>query len=214
MESFTRLYLLRHGEVESRYHRVFGGTIDMELSPLGHEQVQGLADYLRSHPPDSIFASPMKRVQQTLAPLAKQTGKLANVLTGLREVDFGDWTGLSWDQVMDRYQVSAFEWLEQLEAGAIQGAESTALFRERIEFCLREILLECPNQNVAVVCHGGVIRMFLSVLLGLPFRKMGAFDIEYASVTRVLVRPGKVEVELLNFTPWKDLPRAAALPTP
>lgn len=41
----TRLYLLRHGEVESRHHRVFGGKIDMELSPLGHDQVKAATNY-------------------------------------------------------------------------------------------------------------------------------------------------------------------------
>lgn len=214
MDPFTRLYLIRHGEVATRYHRVFGGRIDMELSPQGHEQVQALADYFQHHPPDSIYASPMQRAQQTLAPLAEQSKKTPMALTGLREVDFGDWTGLSWDQVMERYQISAFHWLEQLDTGGIAGAESTAHFRERIEFCLRQILLESPHKSVAVVCHGGVIRMALAILLDIPFRRMNAFDIEYASVTKVLVRPARVEVELLNFAPWRDLPRAAAPKAP
>ena len=43
MESPTRLYLIRHGEVEERYHRVFGGRIDMDLSPLGSEQAAAVA---------------------------------------------------------------------------------------------------------------------------------------------------------------------------
>ena len=50
MSEPTRLYLLRHGEVEAKYHRVFGGKIDMELSPLGHDQVKALADYFQRHP--------------------------------------------------------------------------------------------------------------------------------------------------------------------
>jgi hypothetical protein len=39
----------------------------------------------------------------------------------------------------------------------------------------------------------------------LPFVRMNCFDIEYASITKVLWRPGRVEIELLNFTPWRDL---------
>ena len=205
MNNPTRLYLIRHGEVEARYHRVFGGKIDMELSPLGHEQVKAAADYLQRHPPHVMYASPMKRVQQTLAPLAKWTGLTPVILPGLREVDFGEWTGLSWEQVYERFKVSAFDWLNQLETGSIAQAESTADFRKRLDEALRQILTESPNKEIAVIAHGGTIRMLLALILDLPFTKMSAFDIEYASITRVKITPNKTEVELLNFTPWRDL---------
>ena len=205
MDSPTRLYLLRHGEVEARYHRVFGGKIDMELSPLGLEQVQALADYFHRHPPHVMYASPMKRVQQTLAPLAQQTGLQPTVLKDLREVDFGEWTGLSWDQVAERFKVSAFNWLDQLEIRGIKGTETTEDFRARVNAGLQQILTESAHKEIAVICHGGVIRMLLSLLLDLPFTKMAAFDIEYASITRVKISPAKTEVELLNFAPWRDL---------
>lgn len=205
MENPTRLYLLRHGEVEARYHRVFGGKIDMELSPLGHQQVQALADYFRRHPPHVMYASPMKRVRQTLAPLASQTGLSPIVLPGLREVDFGVWTGLSWDQVYERHQVSAFDWLNQLEAGTIAEAETTADFRARVDDAFRQILAESACKEIAVVAHGGVIRMLLAIILDLPFARMSAFDIEYASITKISLRPGKTEIELMNFAPWRDL---------
>jgi broad specificity phosphatase PhoE len=205
MSSATRLYLLRHGEVEARYHRVFGGRIDMELSPLGHEQVKAAADYFQRHPPHVMYASPMKRVQQTLAPLAKWTGLQPIILPGLREVDFGAWTGLSWDQVYERHKVSAFDWLNQLETGSIAEAESTGEFRARVDEALRQMLEQSPNKEIAVVAHGGTIRMLLALILDLPFTKMAAFDIEYASITRVKIVPNKTEVELLNFTPWRDL---------
>lgn len=205
MKAPTRLYLLRHGEVESRYHKVFGGKIDMELSPLGHDQVKAAAGYFRRHPPEVMYASPMKRVQQTLAPLAHWTGLKPIVLPGLREVDFGAWTGLSWDEVYQRFQVSAFDWLNQLELGAIAEAESTAEFRRRVDEALRQMLSHSPNKEIAVVAHGGTIRMLLALILDLPFTKMAAFDIEYASITKVKISEHKTEVELLNFTPWRDL---------
>jgi broad specificity phosphatase PhoE len=205
MNSPTRLYLVRHGEVEARYHRVFGGRIDMELSPLGHEQVKAAADYFQRHPPHVMYASPMKRVQQTLAPLAQWTGLTSVILSGLREVDFGEWTGLSWEQVYERFKVSAFDWLTQLETGSIAQAESTADFRQRVDEALRKILTESPNKEIAVIAHGGTIRMLLALILDLPFTKMSAFDIEYASITKVKIQPNKTEVELLNFTPWRDL---------
>jgi hypothetical protein len=46
----------------------------------------------------------------------------------------------------------------------------------------------------------------LAILLDLPLPKTSAFDIEYASVTQVSVQPGRCEIKLLNFTPWRDAP--------
>ncbi len=205
MFSPTRIFFIRHGEVEAAYHRVFGGTIDMELSSFGHEQARSMAEYLQRHPFDAIYASPMKRVQQTLTGLVELQNKVATILPGLREVDFGDWTGLSWEQVNEKFQVSAFAWLEQLEQGEISGAERMPHFRARVDGALQQILSEQREKNVAVVCHGGVIRMALSIALNLPFRQTAGFDIEYASITVLDWLPDKVVVQLLNFTPWRDI---------
>lgn len=206
MVSPTRLFLLRHAEVEERYHRVFGGRIDMELSPRGHAQAAGLADYLKRVRLDAIYASPMKRVQQTLHPLRTHHPPAPIVLDDLREVDFGAWTGLRWEEVHERFNLSAFDWLDHLDRAAIPEAESARTFRERVEPCLRKILHEADGRSVAVACHGGVIRMLLSILLDLPIRQMAKFEVDYASLTQIDYLPHKTEVQLLNFTPWRDLP--------
>src|SRR5215469_5122061 len=85
----TRLLLIRHGEVEISYHHKFGGWIDMNLSPNGRRQAQVLAKYLSHKTIDAIYASPMKRVQQTLAPTLKLNGHDQTVMNGLKEINFG-----------------------------------------------------------------------------------------------------------------------------
>jgi broad specificity phosphatase PhoE len=204
MQTHTTLFLVRHAEVEAKYQRVFGGKIDMNLSPLGHEQAGALAKWLKRQPLDAVYASPMKRVQQTLAPFANHGASKPVILPNLHEVDFGDWTGLSWEQVQEKFGIGAFQWLDQLELGAIPNAENTRTYRARIEPCLQTILQQSPQQNIAVFCHGGVIRMLLAILLELPLPKMGAFEIDYASVTKVCLFPHKTEVQLLNFAPWRE----------
>ncbi|MSR42559.1 MAG: histidine phosphatase family protein [Pedosphaera sp.] len=200
----TRLYLLRHGEVEARYQRVFGGRIDMELSPHGHAQAAALAKFLERVAFDAIYASPMKRAQQTLAPLAGQYLRKPVILPDLREMDFGVWTGLKWSEVQERHDVSVHQWLEQLDKGTVPEAESTAETRARVEPCLQRILTESQGKTVAVVCHGGIVRTLLALLLDLPIVKTAAFEIDYASLTVVDHRPNKVDLQLLNFTPWRD----------
>jgi broad specificity phosphatase PhoE len=201
----TRLLLLRHGEVEERFHRVFGGRIDMDLSPRGHEQAAALATHLRRRTIDVVYVSPMRRAQQTLAPLASHCAIPATVVPGFREVDFGDWTGLTWEQVHSRYQISAFEWLDLIHRGGITNAETGETFRARVEPPLRQIVEEHAGKTVAIVCHGGVVRMMLSILLELPLPKLASFEIDYASLTQVERHAHKTEVTLLNFAPWRDL---------
>lgn len=201
----TRLLLIRHGEVEVRYQGIFGGRIDMNLSPRGKRQARTLAHYLQAKTIDAVYASPMKRVQQTLAPTLKLGGHRQTVFEDLREIDFGDWTGLNWLAVRDKFKFAVHEWLDQIEHPGAPNGESGKTFRQRLEPCLRTIIARHPGENVAVFCHGGVIRMLLAILLDLPLPKTNSFEVEYASITQVALHPHLAEIELLNFTPWRDL---------
>jgi broad specificity phosphatase PhoE len=201
----TRLLLIRHAEVEASYQGVFGGRIDMDLSPRGHDQAAALARYLHEKPLSAIYASPMKRVQQTLAPFLRNGAPKPVILPDLREVDFGDWTGLSWEQVQAKFGVSAFSWLDRLECGGIANAECGETFRERVEPCLERILADHAGEQVAIFCHGGVIRMVLSILLHWPLSSMAMFEIEYASLTQIALLPHKPRLQLLSFAPWRDM---------
>ena len=201
----TRLYLIRHAEVEEPYQRVFGGRLDMGLSPRGLEQAAMLAAYLRDLRFAGIYASPMKRVQQTVAPWLATNGHRPVTWDGLREVDFGAWTGCTWEEVRVRFGKHASDWLQELEAGGIPEAERPDQYRGRVAECLDQILARHPGEAVAIACHGGVVRMALAHLLDLPLPKLVHFEIDYASVTVVEHRPRRAEVQLLNYTPWREL---------
>jgi len=203
--AITRLWLIRHAEVEVRYQKTFGGRIDMNLSPRGRRQAEMLAAHLQGKTIDAVYASPMKRVQQTLAPLLKNGAPSPTVLPGLREVDFGDWTGYNWFEVQKKFGVHPYDWLDQIGRGAVPHGESGDQFRARVEPCLFDIIGRHPGGTAAIFCHGGVIRMILAILLELPLPKTNSFEIEYASVTQVALHPHLNEIELLNFTPWRDL---------
>ena len=208
----TRLYFIRHGEVEHRYHRIFGGSrIDMELSPLGHQHAQALSDWFRDSPLDAVYLSPMRRVQQTAQPLLKARAISPVVMPDLREVDFGDWTGFGWYDIQEKFGVHAFDWLELLENGGMPNGESGASLLGRVRPCLSAILHDNPHRNVAVVCHGGIVRVMLSLLLEIPISRMAHFNVDYGSVTIVELQPEKkhaIEIELLNFCPLTDRPGA------
>jgi len=92
-----------------------------------------------------------------------------------------------------------------LDGGALDGLAYTPDAGPALE----RILRGSAGQRVAVYAHGGVIRMALSILLDLPLRKFEHFEIDYASATWLDIgeikagRP-RTEIQLLNFTPWRD----------
>jgi len=202
----TRLLLVRHAEVEVRYHKIFGGKIEMNLSPRGHEQARILAKFLHAKKLDAIYASPMKRVQQTLAPFLCNGAPQQTIIPDLREVDFGDWTGLNWEQVCEKFKLLTHEWLDHIERGVAPNGENGPQFRARVDPCLREIIKKHPGETIGIFCHGGVIRMILAILLKIPLPRTNMFEIEYAGITQIALLPNHAEIELLNFTPWRDCP--------
>ena len=181
--------------------------MDINLSARGRAQARILARFLHGKKIAAIYASPMRRVQQTLAPYLRNNAPAQTVLPGLQEVDFGDWTGYNWTEVRRKFGVHPFDWLDEIELGAVPNGENGIQFRSRVESCLFKIIRRHPGQTVAIFCHGGVIRMILAILLELPLPKTNAFEIEYTSVTQVALRAELNEVELLNFTPWRDWKR-------
>lgn len=201
----TQLYLIRHGEVEERYHKVFGGCrIDMGLSEQGQRQARAIAQWLKDTPLDGLYASPMRRVQETLAPLAEATCLKPVIIPSLREVDFGDWTGYRWEGVQEHFGVSAFDWLELIEDAGIPNGENGRELAHRVQPALEKILHDNPHRRVAVFCHGGIIRVILALLLGQPLKHMAHFNIDYGSLSVVEIQPEKkhaFEIELLNYCP-------------
>jgi broad specificity phosphatase PhoE len=121
-------------------------------------------------------------------------------------VDFGGWTGMNWEQVAEKFNLLTHDWLDHIEQGIVPNGESGPQFRERVEPCVRQIIAKHPGQTVGVFCHGGVIRMILSIVLDLPLPNTNMFEIEYAGMTQIALWPGHAEIELLNFAPWRDAP--------
>lgn len=175
----------------------------MNLSARGHQQAAVLAKWLNNEPLDAIYASPMKRVQQTLAPFTNNGGSTPVILEDLREMDFGDWTGLNFQEVEKKFGVGAHLWLDQFDQGLIPNAEKSGGCRARVGNSLKTMLAQHPRKRIAVFCHGGVIRMMLGILLDLPLPKTASFEIDYASVTRVDIRPCRTEVQYLNLAPCR-----------
>lgn len=102
MKKPTIIILLRHGEVKNE-RSVFYSQQDVYLSDFGKKQSLALVDRLKGVPFSKVFSSDLSRCLFIVKAIAGERGLAVEVRSGLREVDFGHWSGLSWNAVEARY---------------------------------------------------------------------------------------------------------------
>src|SRR5260221_11463680 len=95
----TRLWFMRHGEVEAPYVGTFVGRTEVNLSPLGRHQAEAIAPYLEDAPVDAIVSSPRKGALDTRAPLARARGVILTECNGFTEMEYGEWESLVWHEI-------------------------------------------------------------------------------------------------------------------
>ncbi len=158
-----RLVLVRHGEtVGGSTIRLFGAT-DLELSELGRSQARRVAAALVGEGFEAVYASPMRRAVE-FAALALP-GRIPTLVPGLREIDFGDWEGLTWDEVAARDPEGYRRCRIEGAGFTYPGGDSRRGFRERIAAAVPDLFAGTATRVVAVL-HKGVIKSVLATLLG------------------------------------------------
>jgi alpha-ribazole phosphatase len=159
----TGLLFIRHAETDMA--GTFCGHSDPPINARGQKQVAHIVSSLMPETFDEIYSSDLRRAVETAASLS-QTSAVSVTTTGsLREIHFGDWEGLTWKEIESRDAEYARQWIEAFPALPAPNGEPFASFEARV---LREVnhLLSLANtRRIAVVTHGGVMRVVLRTLL-------------------------------------------------
>lgn len=187
----TRLFLIRHGITEWNMQKRYCGRKDVSLSGEGRAQAVKLRAKLKSISFDRIYCSDRKRALQTREILFGKAPFLK--VKGLREINFGALEGLKHSAIMKKYPEVYREWLSDPYKGRIPGAETMQDFRKRVRGVINKIIRDNRGKTVAVVCHGGVIAMFVSSAL--KSRDFWKFVPLPASVTVIEYERGKIWVK-------------------
>ncbi len=158
-----RLTLVRHGQSVSNRAGRWQGQGDSPLSELGRAQAAALGRRLEGTSFDRVIASDLSRAADTAAAL----GREVQLDPSWRELDLGRWEGLTREEVARRWpdEVAALRAGEDIPVG---GAESWGDLARRTAAALDALRARCPDEDVLLVAHGGVIITLLSQLLGVP----------------------------------------------
>jgi broad specificity phosphatase PhoE len=152
----TQLLLVRHGETDWNRERRFQGHADPPLNDAGRKQARELAETLAGEGIEAIYTSDLQRARETAEILAARFGSEVVALRELREIDVGDWQGLTWPEIEERYPDGAARW--HRDGHGWDGGETYDQLGERIVAALRVIAERHPGQRVLVVGHGGTVR--------------------------------------------------------
>jgi alpha-ribazole phosphatase/probable phosphoglycerate mutase len=165
-----RVVLVRHASANGQGR--FLGQRDAPLSAVGRRQLPALVEKLKPYPVEAIYCSDLSRTRTTAAAVARRRGIVPDGRAQLREMHFGDWEGLSWDRVAERFPALAKRWVSGRSTVTVPGGEPMARFKARVTRELKRIVSAGPGRCVVVVTHAGVIRVALGAALGLDDRHL------------------------------------------
>ncbi len=196
-----KIYLVRHGEVLwNRLKSAYCGFTDLELNEHGIEQAECVAERLADEPLAAVYSSDLSRARDTAAAVAARHGLAPATDPQLREVNYGEWEGVSEEEVARRWPEIYPAWKRGAERVRIPGGETFGELRERIVSALTRIAEQHEEETVAVVAHKSANRVFLCALLGMPASEYRRIGQDNAAINAVHYASGRWRVDLINDT--------------
>jgi alpha-ribazole phosphatase/probable phosphoglycerate mutase len=187
----TRLWLIRHGEALA--------GIDAGLSGKGQAQMARAAEYLKAEHIAAIYTSPLSRALESARIMAG--GLPVEVIPDLREIDFGDFEGLAYDEIAARYPELYRQWMETPTEVRFPNGETFSEMRVRVLRAFDAIRRERAGQTAVIVSHAGVNRILIAWALEMPDRCLFRLGQDYAAMNLLTFIGEFPSVQLLNVTP-------------
>ena len=196
--------LLRHGDTRLTPERRFSGVGrgDPGLSPTGRDQVRRAAAsaLLQGGTFAEVLSSPMIRCQETAEIIAMKLGVAVRVDPELREMDFGAWEELTFDEVQDRYPEDLRRWLQSASAPPTGSSETFAALVDRMGTAAARFASRYAGASVLAVTHVTPVKALVAHALGAPPSALFHMELSSACFSRISYTGADASVRLLNDT--------------
>jgi probable phosphoglycerate mutase len=194
--------LVRHGQTAWNAQKRFMGQLDIPLDETGRAQVAALGNRLKDEHVDMIYASDLSRAWDTALAIQSRLASRADVKpeSRLREMDFGNWQGLTYAEIQERDPQNLAHWEEDRLHHAPPNGETLLAFSERVVSAYREWCIAHTEQKILLVGHGGSLQLLLAHALGLSPDKFWQLHLSNASLTDLRVYDSGAILNLLNDT--------------
>ena len=199
MNRLNRLYLVRHGQIVNYEKIPVCGYTDVDLTEVGILQGERLAERLRLTALKAIYSSDLQRSVRGARIIARHHDVPLYQRSDLREIYFGDWEGLTLEEIRMRFP----DELEKRKNGLTTfqppgGGESIEHLDKRVSACLNKIFEEQHGNDFLIVGHGAVNRVILCRALGLDLARMFALQQNYGCLNIVDYYADTTLVRLMN----------------
>ena len=193
----TTIYLIRHGETVDADSRRYKGHIDVPLSENGIKQLERLATYLvqnsklktclpagkaQNSKLKAIYCSGLSRALKSAEIIAGPYGIKPVIVEDLKERSFGAWEGMTFDEIKEKWPDAFNAWAENpLKFSPMEG-ENTLEVKERAMRAFNEIIKNHKDEEIAIVSHGGITRVILCEMLGMPLENIFRIEQDFAAL--------------------------------
>lgn len=193
-----RIFLIRHGQTLWNHSMRYQGHMDIPLSDVGLEQARLLGERLRSEKLAAVYASDLSRARNTAQWVADPHGLPVQIAPELREMNFGQWEGLTFKEIQARFPEIATSWIKA--PGKVQPPEGESFIHLQERACkiIKGIASRHLHESVAVVSHGGTIRAILCGLLGLDLKRIFCFRQDNGAMNVIDFYDEEIIIERLN----------------
>jgi len=201
--SETTILLARHGATGSNLARPYilqGRGVNFELDPLGVQQAEALAAELKDAPITAVYASPLKRSQETAAIAAKPHHLTPVIIEDITEAETGEWEGLSWDKIAAGWPKEKAAHDDDPSKQGYPGGESFLDVRNRCIPAFQTLADKHAGETILIVGHNVVNRVSLADWMGIPIRYSRRLPQNNAAYNVILFPHGKVHVQTVNVT--------------
>ncbi len=195
-----RLFLVTHGETLWTAQGRFQGHADIVLNERGLRQANALQRHLAGNTFQAIVASDLARARKMAEILALPHGLTVQIDPRLRELDFGAWEGLLYEEVQQRYPSDLAAWQANPPQVGPPGGERLTELARRLQDFLTDLANHPEDSTILVAAHRGSLRTLLCLLMGLAVTQHWEFRLEIASLSEVEIIAGKATVVRLNET--------------
>jgi probable phosphoglycerate mutase len=186
LDDVTTVIMLRHGVTRFTIDKRFsgpGGPEDPGLTDEGRDQAERAARLVKADGGvDVILASPLRRTLETAEAVADALSMPVQTVPDFRECAFGDWDGLTFEDVLARWPAELENWLGSVTERP-PGGESLVDVQSRVEAALRRALEEHHGETLLVVSHVTPIKLAVRYCLDIPLESINRLQLAPASLT-------------------------------
>ncbi len=198
----SKWILVRHGETDWNAEGKAQGQSDTPLNATGRKQAEETGAKLREMRFDAAYSSDLERVVHTAMPIVEGRDIPLTQIEGLREKKFGDWEGMTFQQVESEHPEMFRRLFDEDINFAPPSGESDLQLYERIKAVADKLLAahQDDDTNILVVAHGGTLRALIVVLMDMPPQYMWRLRLRNCGISVVSVFDGGAFLEILNDT--------------